>query len=182
MTLTADLDATTATGREPTRPWFTIEHRVTAGDTSAVGPVYYARLIDWQGQCRERCGQFGAPIFSSDISGDYIMLTQSCSCEYLAELWFGDLVAIRLTVLWVRMTLMKAEFRYHRITAPGAPDGDLVARGEQMWASARLAGDHYEPCPWPRELADCAAAFGADLSRAQIDDSSNQPAPERIPR
>ncbi|WP_330255540.1 acyl-CoA thioesterase [Nocardia sp. NBC_00565] len=177
---------TTTTGRvlvpeialrtpQPQRPWFTIEHTITAGDTSAVGPVYYARLIDWQGQCRERCGQLGAPIFSSDISGDYAMLTQSCSCEYLGELYFGDLVAIRLTVLWARMHLMKAEFHYHKINTPGQDGGHLVARGEQMWASARRNADgHYEPCPWPRELADCAATFGADISRAQIEDTGLQ--------
>ncbi|TCO45905.1 acyl-CoA thioesterase [Actinocrispum wychmicini] len=157
----------------PETPWFTIEHTVTAGDTSAVGPVYYARLIDWQGQCRERAGMAGAPLFSSDISGDYAMLTQSCSCEYFKELYYGDLVAIRLTVRWVRLHLMKAEFRYHRIDVPGQPDGDLVARGEQMWASASLVDGHYEPCPWPREMADCAAQFGADLSRAQIQDPPN---------
>ncbi|MFG2936699.1 acyl-CoA thioesterase [Streptomyces sp. NPDC048282] len=148
--------------------WFTIEHVVTAGDTSAVGPVYYARLIDWQGRCRERGGIIGAPVFSSDISGDYAMLTQSCSCEYLKELWYGDLVAIRLTVPWVRMHLMKAEFVYHRITEPGQEDGELVARGAQLWSSAWRVNGHYEPGPWPREIADSAAALGADLSRAQI--------------
>lgn len=155
---------------EPPRTWFTIEHRVTAGDTSAVGPVYYARFIDWQGECRERCGQIGAPVFSSDISGDYAMLTLSCSCEYLSELYFGDLVAIRVAPLWLRMHLMKAEYRFHKITAPGQEGGDLVARGEQMWGSSRLVHGHYEPCPWPRELAGAAASLGADVSRAHIED------------
>lgn len=160
-----------APGHSPSRPrpWFSIEHRVTAGDTSAVGPVYYARLIDWQGQCRERCGQLAAPIFSSDLTTGYAMLTQSCSCEYLQELYFGDLVAIRLTVLWVRMHLMHAQYHYYKIAAPGAEDGELVARGEQMWASARITNGHYEPCGWPRELIECAATYGADISRAQIE-------------
>ncbi|OHT78131.1 hypothetical protein BKG69_15915 [Mycobacteroides chelonae] len=154
---------------QPPRPWFSIEHRVTASDTSAVGPVYYARLIDWQGQCRERCGQLGAPVFSSDLASGYAMLTQSCSCEYLSELYFGDLVAIRLSVLWVRMHLMKAEFRYHKIDTPGQDGGQLVARGEQMWASARMRNGHYEPCGWPPELIDVAATFGGDITRAQIE-------------
>ncbi|MFD4924167.1 acyl-CoA thioesterase [Streptomyces goshikiensis] len=147
---------------------FTIEHVVTAGDTSAVGPVYYARLIDWQGRCREQAGMAGAPVFSSDISGEHAMLTRSCSCEYERELWFGDQVAIRLTVPWVRLHLMKGEFRFYRITGPGDPGGELVARGEQIWASAHRAGDHYEPGPWPAELVRCAARLGADVSRAQI--------------
>ncbi|MEX3755415.1 hypothetical protein ABFW00_06010 [Mycobacteroides abscessus] len=151
-------------------PMFTIEHRVTAGDTSAVGPVYYARFIDWQGECRERCGLMSAPVFSSDISGDYAMLTQSCSCEYLKELWFGDLVAVRLTVRWVRMHLMLGEFSFYRISAPSESGGDLVARGVQMWASARKVDGHYEPCAWPRELVECAAMYGADISRAQIEE------------
>ncbi|MER7701550.1 acyl-CoA thioesterase [Kitasatospora sp. NPDC097605] len=155
--------------------WFTVEHVVTAGDTSAVGPVYFARLIDWQGHCRERAGIANAPLFSGDISGPYAMLTQSCSCEYLQELWYGDLVAIRLTVPWVRMHLMKALFEYHRITEPGARGGELVARGEQMWASAYRHGEHYEPGPWPRELADCAAWFGGDISRAQITGPGAEP-------
>ncbi|MGW6456629.1 acyl-CoA thioesterase [Streptomyces sp. NPDC055078] len=152
--------------------WFSIEHQVTAGDTSAVGPVYYARLIDWQGRCREQAGMLGAPLFSSDISGDYAMLTRSCSCEYERELWYGDLVAIRLTVPWVRMHLMKGEFRFHRITEPGQPGGELIALGEQIWVSARRAGGEYEPAPWSRELVDAAEALGAEISRAQIQDRS----------
>ncbi|MGW4690388.1 acyl-CoA thioesterase [Streptomyces sp. NPDC004244] len=149
---------------------FTIEHVVTAGDTSAVGPVYYARLIDWQGRCREQAGMAGAPVFSSDISGEHAMLTRSCSCEYEKELWFGDRVAVRLTVTWVRLHLMKGEFRFYRITGPGDPGGQLVARGEQIWASAYRVGDHYEPGPWPAELVRCAARLGADVSRAQIEE------------
>ncbi|MGW2662950.1 acyl-CoA thioesterase [Nocardia tengchongensis] len=162
-----------ATERET--PWFTIEHTVTAGDTSAVGPVYYARLIDWQGHCRERAGMAGAPLFSSDIASGYLMLTQSCSCEYLKELHYGDLVAIRVTVLWVRMNLMKAQFLYHRIAFPGDPGGELVARGEQMWASASMVDGHPEPCPWPAEMAACAAELGADMSRAQIQTPASYP-------
>ncbi|MFD3523094.1 acyl-CoA thioesterase [Streptomyces sp. NPDC058653] len=154
--------------------WFAIEHNVTAGDTSAVGPVYYARLIDWQGRCREQAGMLGAPGFSSDITGDYAMLTRSCFCEYIKELWFGDRVTIRVTVPWVRMHLMKGEFTYHRTS----PDGDeeLVARGEQLWASARRSpGGRYEPCAWPRELVQAAADLGADISRAQFE---AEPSPE----
>ncbi|MFE2430666.1 acyl-CoA thioesterase [Streptomyces sp. NPDC059373] len=163
---------TTGTGNRTDTPerWFTLEHTVTAGDTSAVGPVYYARLIDWQGRCREQAGILTAPMFSSDISGDYAMLTQSCSCEYLKELWYGDRVAIRLTVPWARMHLMKAEFQYHRITEPGQEEGELVARGEQMWASAHRRGDHYEPGPWPAEIIQSAIMLGADISRAQVED------------
>ncbi|WP_157897298.1 acyl-CoA thioesterase [Mycobacteroides franklinii] len=164
----------------PQQSWFTIEHRVTAGDTSAVGPVYYARLIDWQGQCREQCGQLGAPVFSSDISGDYVMLTQSCSCEFIAELHFGDLVAIRLTVPWVRMHLMKGEYRFERISVSGEKGGELVAKGEQIWASARHVDGRMEPCPWPRELVDCVVPLGADVSRAQIEDSAKREALDGI--
>ncbi|WP_107657410.1 acyl-CoA thioesterase [Nocardia suismassiliense] len=152
---------------------FTTEHTVTAGDTSAVGPVYYARLIDWQGHCRERAGIAGAPLFSSDITGDYAVLTQSCHCEYIKEISYGDLIAIRLTIVWVRMHLMKAEFRYHHINIPGEPGGELVARGEQTWASTLLVDGHYEPCPWPHDIASCAAELGADMNRAQIQDPPN---------
>jgi enediyne biosynthesis thioesterase len=160
---------------QPGDHWFTIEHIVTAGDTSAVGPVYYARLIDWQGRCRERAGMATAPAFSGNISGDYAMLTQSCSCSYFEELWYGDRVAIRLSVLWVRLHLMKAVFAFHRISAPGQQGGELVADGEQMWASARRIGNHYEPGPWPRELVDSAARLGADISRAQIERAPKAP-------
>ncbi|MBB5120220.1 hypothetical protein AF335_17320 [Streptomyces eurocidicus] len=164
------------------QPWFTIEHVVTAGDTSAVGPVYYARLIDWQGRCREQAGITYAPIFSSDICGDYAMLTRSCSCEYSEELWFGERTAIRMTIPWVRMHLMKGVFRYYRITQPGQQGGELVATGEQVWASAHRVGDHYEPGPWPRELVDCAALLGADVRRAQVTEHGNRPArPPRQP-
>ncbi|MFE5302299.1 hypothetical protein [Streptomyces sp. NPDC056632] len=158
----------TITGTAP-RSWFTIEHVVTVGDTSAVGPVYYARLIDWQGRCHEHAGMLTAPRFSSDLPGSYAMVTQFCSCEYLKKLVYGDRVAIRLTVRWVRLHLMKAGFVYHRITEPGQPDGELIARGEQLWASTRQVEGHFQPCPWPRELADSAILLGADTRRAQIE-------------
>lgn len=39
------------------------------------------------------------------------MLTRSCSCEHLKEIWYGDRIPIRITVPRARLHLMKAESR-----------------------------------------------------------------------
>ena len=146
---------------------YTMEHTITAGDTSAMGPAYYARFTDWQGVCREQAGILLAPKFSSGISGgDYSMVTQSCSCTFLRPASFGDRIVVRLTVPWVRMSFMKGEYTFHR-RAEG--EERLIAVGEQVWASMRHLDDGYDLCPWPRELVDCAAALGADTSRAHVE-------------
>jgi acyl-CoA thioesterase FadM len=151
------------------RPMHTVHHLVTIGDTSAVGPVYYSKLIDWQARCREEAGLLHIPEYDQGLSGHSAMVTRTCSCEYLKELWFGDHVTISVAVPWVRLHLMKALYAYHRLT-DGAEE--LVATGEQLWASVRRNGNSFEPGPWPGFFIKTLADLGTDTTRAQHDNNT----------
>ncbi|MDI5979861.1 acyl-CoA thioesterase [Amycolatopsis magusensis] len=143
--------------------WYEMRHLVTFGETSGAGFVYFSHLITWQGQCRERFGYEHCPEYMRDLSGELTMLTRTASCEYLGEISAADLISVRLSIPWVRLHFMKGEFAFHRLR-----DGteDLVARGEQTWASARRTESGFQPAPWPQQVLDACARFGTDLTRA----------------
>lgn len=144
-----------------------IEHRVTMGETSGAGFVYFLAFIEWQGRYREEFGiEFMSGYLKSIATGEIGMLTSSCSCEYYGELYFGDLVRIRMAVPWVRLHFSKGLYSYYRVE----PEGErLVARGEQVWSSAALVDGVYAPAPWPKEFVEMCRKLGADVSRALVD-------------
>jgi acyl-CoA thioesterase FadM len=142
------------------------ERVITFGDTSAAGIVYYSKFVEWQGQYREVLGFRYAPEYMAGLGGDVTMLTHSCSCEYYSELWPGDRVEIKLIVPWIRLEFMRGLYFYYRTTNEGQ---QLVARGEQIFMSARRDGNTFSPGPWPRSILKIARAMGVDTSRALFD-------------
>ncbi|TMR17526.1 acyl-CoA thioesterase [Nonomuraea turkmeniaca] len=148
------------------RRWFAIDHYVTFGETSAAGFVYYLRLLEWQGHCRERFGYAYCPDYMNRLRGELVMPTCTASCEYLTEIYPNDLISIRLSIPWLRLHLMKGEFVYYRISRTGAEE--LVARGEQQWANMRPDGETMTPEPWPEEVLKTCRLMNTDLSRALI--------------
>jgi acyl-CoA thioesterase FadM len=143
--------------------WYEMRHLVTFGETSAFGFVYFSHLVRWQGECRERFGYEHCPEYMRGLAGELTMLTSTASCEYLGEIWAADLICVRLSIPWVRLHFMKGEFTFYRLR-----DGveDLVARGEQTWASACRAGSVFAPAPWPQDVLDACTLFGSDVTRA----------------
>lgn len=142
---------------------YEMRHLATFAETSGAGFVYYSHLITWQSECRERFGYEHCPEYMRGLAGELTMLTCTASCEYLGEIWAADLIAVRLSIPWVRLHFMKGEFGFYRLH-----DGteDLVARGEQTWASARRTESGFAPAPWPQEVLDACARYGSDLTRA----------------
>ena len=146
--------------------WYEIQHIVTFGETSGVGFVYFSHLFTWQGECRERFGYEHCPEYMRymrGLTGELTMLTCTASCEYLGEMWVGDLISVRLSIPWVRLHFMKGEFAFYRLRDDME---ELVARGEQTWASTRRAGSFFTPAPWPQDVLDACTLFGSDLTRA----------------
>lgn len=141
------------------------ERIVTVGDTSSVGFVYFSKFIDWQAECRETLGYEYLPDYMAGIDGEITMVTHSCSCQYLGELWPGDRVEIDLIVPWVRLEFMRGVYLYYRTTG-GARQ--LVARGEQIWMSARRSGNTFGPGPWPQDVLALVRDRGGDVSRALV--------------
>ncbi|MFI1801197.1 acyl-CoA thioesterase [Streptomyces sp. NPDC020379] len=149
----------------PTEPggpsWYAIDHVVTFGETSMAGFVYYLRLIEWQGHLRE--------MFALELARDYmnlmaegrlVMLTQSVSCEYHAEIRLGELISLRLTISWLKGIRCIGDYAYYR-TVPGGEE--LVASGQQMWTNTDAQG---EPAPWPQCVLDACHQLNIDTSQA----------------
>jgi len=148
---------------------YELEKVITLRDTNAVGNVYFAAYLLWQGECRERCLSQYAPQLQEEMRNGLVLVTASCSCEYLDDLRFMDRVLIRLTFGPVRFNTVEMVFEYHRQT----PDGEkLVARGRQMVALMRYRSGEQEgelvPAAWPRWFLSFAAEFDIDVRRAHI--------------
>jgi acyl-CoA thioesterase FadM len=146
--------------------WYRIDHFVTFGETSGAGSVYFANLIRWQGECRERFGYEHCPQYMRALAGELTMHTSSVSCEYLSEIHAADQISIRLSIPWIRLHLMKGDFAFYRAAPRTEPV--LVARGQQLWANAYRNSDPPAAAPWPREVINACSRFGTDLSRAFI--------------
>ena len=72
---------------------FEFKIKALLGDTNAVGNVYFAKYIDWQGKAREILFNsiFGAE--SLNIMSKYKMITKEVSHKYIEEvLPFEDIV------------------------------------------------------------------------------------------
>ncbi|SES36673.1 enediyne biosynthesis thioesterase [Lentzea xinjiangensis] len=148
---------------------YEMEKIVTLQDTNAMGNVYFAAFVLWQGECRERCLMQYAPQLQDELRNGLALVTASCSCEYLDDLRLLDLVLVRLVFGPVRLNTVELIFEYHR----RSPDGDkLVARGRQVIAVMRhRSGEHggeLAPAAWPRWFLAFAAEFDIDLRRAHV--------------
>ncbi len=139
---------------------YAVDHVVTHGETSVLGPVYYMRLFEWQGRLRE--------LFSLDLLTDYmkllddrrvLMVTVSAACEYLATIHAGDRVSQQMTVPWLRGSRAMGEYAFYRTTADGQ---ELVARGEQMWTNTDSL---FNPAPWPGSVLGILRHMNTNISQ-----------------
>ncbi|WP_414937142.1 acyl-CoA thioesterase [Amycolatopsis sp. cmx-11-51] len=147
---------------------FELEKLVTLQDTNAVGNVYFASYILWQGECRERCLAEHVPSLQQDLSTGLALMTASCSCEYMDDLRPLDRVVVRMFFGPMRFHTSELVFEYHRRIEGGEK---LVAKGRQTVALVRYrdeSGGGVEPAPWPRSLLPFAAKFGIDIRRATV--------------
>lgn len=143
-----------------------MERIVTVGDASSVGFTYFTKFIEWQGLVRETVGFEFFPDYMAGFTGEVVMLTMSCSCEFLGSLWPGDRVRIKVVAPWVRLAYMQGLYFYYRVTDDGEK---LVARGEQLWMNAHRKGDTFTPGPWPANVVDGVRRIGGDVSRALVE-------------
>jgi enediyne biosynthesis thioesterase len=148
---------------------YDMEKTVTLQDTNAMGNVYFASLVLWQGECRERCLTEYAPQLRDAMHNGLMLVTASCSCEYLDDLRLMDQVLVRLFFGPVRLNTVELVFEFHR---QGKDGEKLVARGQQMIAVMRYRpGEHGgDPVPaaWPRWFLPFAAKYDLDLHRAHV--------------
>ncbi|PXX69235.1 enediyne biosynthesis thioesterase [Nocardia tenerifensis] len=148
---------------------YELEKIITLADTNAIGNVYFASYVFWQGECRERCLAGYGPQLQDDMRRGLLMVTASCACEYLDDLRLLDQVLIRMTFGPVRFNTVELIFEYLRRT----PDGEkLVARGRQTVAVMRhrpgSPDDELKPAAWPKWFLSFAAEYDLDTRRAHV--------------
>ncbi|MEV5830918.1 acyl-CoA thioesterase [Spirillospora sp. NPDC052242] len=139
-------------------PYYEYRHRVTFAETNVVGNVYFAVYLGWQGACREMFLADKAPGVVERLHDDLALVTVSCSCEYFAELFALDTVAVRMTLTGIDDHRIGMGFDYYRF---GRGPAQLVARGEQTVACmARSSGELF-PEPISEELMRALRPYAA---------------------
>jgi enediyne biosynthesis thioesterase len=139
------------------KPYFECQHLVTFADTNLVGNVYFVNYLSWQGECRERFLAEHAPGVLAQLAGDLALVTVSCTCSFLSELYAMDLVAVRMSLRDIQGSQIAMEFDYYRVNRGPA---ELVARGEQVVACMTRRGGELFPAPVPAELEQALARYG----------------------
>jgi len=147
----------------------TFEYRHVVGfeDTNLVGNVYYVNHLKWQGRCRELFLRQHVPELLDELASGLYLVTTRCSCEYQAEIFAFDEIAVRMSLAELAQNRMDLHFDYMRVAA-GTRDGaaeradalELVARGGQQVAVMRKEGERVVPAPIPRALREALRAYG----------------------
>ncbi|MEU3626386.1 4-hydroxybenzoyl-CoA thioesterase [Amycolatopsis coloradensis] len=129
------------------------DHVVTLDETNLVGNVYFAHYLHWQGHCREFFLAEHAPgVLKSLRTGDFVMVTVSCSMDFYAECFALDEVGVEMTLRATSGNRIEMGFEFRR----GAT---LAARGTQTVACMRRADGGVLPAGIPAELAHALADF-----------------------
>jgi enediyne biosynthesis thioesterase len=139
--------------------FYEYRHVVGFEETNLVGNVYYVNPLRWQGRCREMFLREHAPEILAELSQGLALATVRCSCDYLAELFAFDEVAIRMRlggVIQNRITLL---FEYWRLAPNAAGGEELAARGEQVVATMRREGDKTVPTAIPVALREALKPY-----------------------
>lgn len=139
------------------RPSWSYRHVVTLEETNAVGNVYFASYISWQGRCRELFLREHAPGVLAALGDGLALVTTRCSCDYFAELSAFDQVVVRMTLRELRQNRVVMDFEYVR-----DGEGEVIARGEQEIACMERAGGVLRPTAVPEELRNALAPYGAE--------------------
>jgi enediyne biosynthesis thioesterase len=139
-----------------------MRHVVSFEETNLVGNVYFARHLSWQGRCRELFLRVHAPDVVGALGADLALATLHCDCEYYAELFALDEVAVRMRLDAVVQNRVALSFDYVRLRAGGE---QLVARGHQVVACLRRDGARLVPTPIPESLRDALRPYeGAEVA------------------
>ena len=137
--------------------FYEYRHVVGFEETNLVGNVYYVNPLRWQGRCREMFLRDNAPEVLEELAAGLALATVRISCDYLAELFAFDQVAVRMRlgdVMQNRITLL---FEYWRLSAAGGEE--LMARGEQVVACMRREGERTVPTAIPAALRDALKPY-----------------------
>ncbi|MGD0986291.1 MAG: acyl-CoA thioesterase [Candidatus Sulfotelmatobacter sp.] len=136
------------------------QHVVSFEETNLVGNVYYVNYLRWQGRCREAFLRDHAPELLAELSKGLCLVTVHCSCDYLAELWAFDQVAVRMFI--EELTQHYVAMRFEYVREIGGHTDELVARGKQRVTCMRRKGDQTFPEPIPDKLRAALQSYAEE--------------------
>lgn len=134
-------------------------HVVGFEETNLVGNVYYVNPLRWQGRCREMFLRDNAPEVLTDLAEGLALATVRISCDYLAELFAFDQIAVRMRLGGVVQNRITLLFEYWRLPGDGGGGEELAARGEQVVACMRREGDRTVPTAIPVALREALKPY-----------------------
>jgi enediyne biosynthesis thioesterase len=139
--------------------FYEYRHVVGFEETNLVGNVYYVNPLRWQGRCREMFLRENAPEVLAELSQGLALATVRCSCDYLAELFAFDEVAVRMRLGSLTQNRLTLLFEFWRLPATGSEGEELAARGEQVVACMRRDGDRTVPTAIPVALREALKPY-----------------------
>lgn len=127
-------------------------------DTNVVGNVYFARLISWQGRCREAFLAEHAPDVLVALAGDLRLVTISVACDYFEELRAFDHVELEMRLAERNGHKLRLAFDYW---LERDALRHLAARGTQVVGCMRdLGNGALVPDDLPATLAAALGDYG----------------------
>lgn len=142
-------------------PYFEYRHIVGLDETNVVGNVYYAHFVRWQGRCRELFLREHVPGLIAELGDGLKIFTLTCSCEYLAEVFAFDEIAVRMGLAELTQTQVAFTFDYVRLS--GAAH-ELVARGQQRVLCMRAGDGDLKPARVPPSFRQALTPYLARAS------------------
>jgi len=130
-------------------------HVVGFDETNMIGNVYYANHVRWQGRCREMFLRDRAPEVIEALKHGLVLVTTRVSCEFMAELFAFDEIALRMRLGELVQNRITMNFEYWR-------GEELVARGEQQVACMQREGKQVVPVPVPVQLREALREYARD--------------------
>lgn len=147
---------------EPTaggdRPAFVYPHVVSFEETNLMRNVYYARLVAWQGRCRELFLKAHAPEVLDALAGDLRLVTLRVTCEFFDELHALEEVEVRMRLAHLRGHRIGLDFDY--VVDRGGRKLE-IAKGSQEVGCMRAMAQGLAPIPPPEALTEALRPYGA---------------------
>ena len=141
-------------------PYFEHRHIVGLDETNVVGNVYFAHFIRWQGHCRELFLRERVPGLLAELGEGLKIFTLECSCEYVAEVFAFDEIAVRMRLAELTQTQVAFTFEYVRLH--GATE-QRVATGRQRVLCMRTGDDGLKPARVPAPFRQALSSFLAQV-------------------
>ena len=129
-------------------------HLVTIGDTNLLGGVYYTRVLEWMGQCRERWFIEQVADAGQLMRDGLFLITRDVTCTFLKEMHLGDPVIVRLAIPHLGHCELHCTMEVIH-----AVSGDLHASGTQH---ILCAGADHRFRRWPEPFAAAARLIPGD--------------------